>query len=86
MFRSNELGQAVNIGAKTYPKSLRFSDNFWYSEDRPENTRRAIRLPAQETGGTYGVDPKLRSPRQGDLRLTDDTPVKMAGARPRNPR
>lgn len=86
VFRSNELAQAVNIGAKTNPKSFRFSDNVWYCEDRPQNTRRSIRLPIQETGGTYGVDPRLRAPPQGDLRLANDTPVKMAGARSHDPR
>ncbi len=86
VFHSNELTQAVNIGAMTDSKSFHFSDNFWYCEDRPQNSRRSIRLPTQETSGTYGVDPRLRAPRQGDLRLADDTPVTKAGARLRSPR
>ena len=85
VFRSNELTQAVNIGSKTNPTSFRFSDNFWFCEDRPEDTRRAIRLPVRETGGIYGIDPRLRALKQGDLRLADDTPVKTAGVRRRDP-
>lgn len=47
---------AVNVGPDTEADSFRFSENAWFHEagrHRPE-------LPAAETDGLYGVDPRLR--------------------------
>ncbi len=57
VFRSS-LREVVNVGPATAPETFRFADNWWYCEDRPQASR--PRLPAAETGGVYGQDPRLR--------------------------
>ena len=61
--RSNDL---VNIGPHTKPETFRFANNWWFREDQPEASR--PKLPARETGGVYGIDPKLAAPDGNDLR------------------
>ena len=56
VFRSN-LREIVNVGPATAPETFRFAENWWYCEDRPQASR--PRLPAAETGGTNGQDPRL---------------------------
>jgi len=68
VFRSDELRAAVNVGDRTTPASFTFKNNTWYCIDRPAQTRRLVRLPVAETGGTYGRDPKIRNPAKGDFR------------------
>ena len=81
VFRSDELAYPVNFGPKTEPKSFQFADNFWFCIDRPEKTRRAVRLPTEEQGGVYGSDPRFRDADQGDLRVATDGPAKVFGPR-----
>jgi hypothetical protein len=56
VFQSN-LREVVNIGPGTAPETFRFSENWWYCEDRPERSQ--PRLPAPEVRGVYGQDPQL---------------------------
>jgi hypothetical protein len=60
---SNDL---VNIGPHTKPETFRFADNWWYCEDRPGASK--PKLPATETGGVYGIDPRLAAPERSDFR------------------
>ncbi|MCR4412235.1 MAG: hypothetical protein NUV77_07390, partial [Thermoguttaceae bacterium] len=57
VFRRADLADYVNIGPNTRPETFAFRDNLWYCEDRPGSSR--PRLPAEETGGVYSVDPRL---------------------------
>jgi hypothetical protein len=69
VFRSDELRQVVNIGGNTSPETFEFSGNVWYCIDRPADTQRLVRLPAAETKGTYGIDPRLKAPESSDLSI-----------------
>lgn len=60
VFRRSELSTWVNIGPNTQPESFVFARNWWFCEDRPETSKPV--LPAAETGGVYGIDPKLADP------------------------
>ncbi len=66
VFRRAEVSVEVNIGPNTKPESFRFADNWWYCEDQPQSSR--PRLPAEETGGVYGIDPQLAAPFRQDFR------------------
>lgn len=81
VFRSDEVREIVNIGPKTSHESFVFSGNWWYCLDRPADTRRLIRLPAEENGGTYGKDPGFKDADRGDLGIPDGPPP-AAGVRP----
>jgi hypothetical protein len=59
VFRSDTLGEAVNVGPGTEPNSFTFARNVWFCADKPAETKRRIRLPSAETDGTYGTDPRL---------------------------
>ncbi len=83
VYRSDEMVSAVNVGAGTSPKSFLFAGNYWYCLDRPEKTRRAVRLPVEERNGVYDTDPMFIEPRQGNLKLKQNSPVRDAGARSR---
>ena len=74
VFRSNELSTAVNVGAKTMPDSFEIRGNLWRCIDRPQDTRRVVRLPVDETSGEYDRDPRLAAPDQGDLTMKDRKP------------
>lgn len=80
-FQSGSLREAVNIGPDTEPQSFRFEANAWHCEDKPDVTRRLIRLPAEETKGTYGVEPRFRNPENGDFSLHPESKVQNAGLR-----
>ena len=60
VFRSKDVAPAVNIGPHTRPDTFRFAENLWFCEDRPDRSKPD--LPAAETGGLYGIDPKLSDP------------------------
>ena len=60
VFRRSQLNAFVNVGPNTRPETFTFADNWWFCEDRPEASR--PQLPAAETGGIYGIDPKLAAP------------------------
>lgn len=62
IFRRSELSTWVNIGPNTQPESFVFARNWWFCEDRPETSKPV--LPATETGGVYGIDPKLADPQR----------------------
>ncbi|MCH5374043.1 MAG: right-handed parallel beta-helix repeat-containing protein [Planctomycetes bacterium] len=66
VFRAADVSVAVNIGPNTDPASFQFADNLWYCEDRPQASRPD--LPSRETGGVYGVDPKLKGPAENLFR------------------
>jgi hypothetical protein len=69
VFRRGELSEIANIGPHTRPETFHFADNWWYCEDRPAASRPA--LPAAESGGVYGIDPKLAAPERNDFRPLD---------------
>ncbi len=62
VFRRGEISTPVNIGPNTQPESFTFAHNWWFCEDRPEASK--PQLPAAETGGVYGIDPKLADPQR----------------------
>ncbi|MFN4033583.1 MAG: right-handed parallel beta-helix repeat-containing protein [Fimbriimonadales bacterium] len=68
----------VNVGANTAPETFQFQENWWYCVDDPRRSQ--PRLPAPETGGVYGRDPRLRNPESGDLRCAPDSPARDYGA------
>jgi hypothetical protein len=82
VFRSDEVATTVNVGEKTAPETFKFANNVWYCLDRPQATGQLIRLPTPETGGRFGIDPRLRAPQQGDFQITNED-VRPAGPRPR---
>jgi hypothetical protein len=63
VFRRADVQTFVNVGPNTQPESFTFANNLWYCEDRPAASR--PQLPAVETGGVYGVDPRLTDPGRG---------------------
>jgi len=69
---------APNIGDATDAPSFVFARNVWYCDTAPAASR--PKLPSEESGGTYGQDPRLRAPALGDLAPADDGPSAKAGA------
>ena len=68
VFRSEHWSEGgVNCGDATEPKTFRFARNAWFCSDAPERTRAAVKLPASEIDGVYGVDPKFKDAAAGDL-------------------
>jgi len=65
VFRRQEVGVFVNIGPNTRPETFVFLNNLWFCEDRPAASR--PELPAAETGGVYGIDPRLANPQRGQF-------------------
>lgn len=58
VFRSDNWGSGgVNIGPGTQPETFTFARNWWFCQDSP--TRSRPTLPSAETGGFFGVDPKV---------------------------
>ncbi len=81
VFRSEHWSEGgVNCGPGTEPKSFRFERNVWSCIDDLARTRAAVRLPAEEVGGVYGVDPLFKDAAKGDLTLQAGSPAAMAGA------
>lgn len=66
VFRRADVNVFVNIGPHTKPETFKFSHNLWFCEDRPGASRPD--LPVPETGGLYGIDPKLAAPRRNQFR------------------
>jgi hypothetical protein len=83
-FRSDEVREVVNIGPKTAPETFGFSGNLWHCLDRPADTRRLVRLPAQETAGVYGQDPGFKDVDRGELAIANRKP-QDPGVRPATP-
>jgi hypothetical protein len=65
VFRRAEVSTLVNIGPRTEPDTFSFENNFWYCEDRPDASR--PELPARETGGVYGIDPRITAADEDDF-------------------
>ena len=79
VFRSDAWSEGgVNAGAGTEPGSFRFEGNAWFCIDAPSRSK--PKLPVVETKGTYGTDPMLTDPENGDLRARKESPVHGAGA------
>ncbi|MES2599082.1 MAG: right-handed parallel beta-helix repeat-containing protein [Verrucomicrobiota bacterium] len=55
-FRRAQVQTEVNIGTGTAPETFVFANNHWFAEDRPDRSKPT--LPAAETGGVYGKDPR----------------------------
>ncbi|MCX7818112.1 MAG: right-handed parallel beta-helix repeat-containing protein [Kiritimatiellae bacterium] len=60
VFRRADLREEVNIGPGTAPETFRFERNWWFAEDRPEDS--LPRLPVPEHDGVYGRDPRREVP------------------------
>ncbi|MCC6509510.1 MAG: right-handed parallel beta-helix repeat-containing protein [Pirellulaceae bacterium] len=56
VFRRADVQIECNVGGGTDPDSFIFSRNRWFAEDRPAASK--PRLPTEELGGVYGVDPR----------------------------
>ena len=56
VFRRAQVAIEVNIGAGTAPETFEFAGNRWFAEDRPAASK--PKLPAVESGGANGVDPR----------------------------
>jgi Right handed beta helix region len=70
-FRSDEVRDMFNIGPNTAPETFTISGNAWCCLDRPDNTRRLVRLPVSETKGSYGSLPRFKDPDHSDIRILD---------------
>lgn len=55
-FRRAQVQIEINIGANTAPETFTFTGNHWFAEDRPDRSK--PRLPAEESSGVYGQDPR----------------------------
>ena len=53
------LSRVVNIGPEVLAGTFSFSGNHWYDSSDPGLTEADLNLPADETGGIYGIDPGL---------------------------
>ena len=78
VFRSNEVVTAVNVGPGTAADTFKLARNFWFALD--DAARSKPKLPVAEECGTHGVDPLLKDPEKGDLRLQPRSPARAAGA------
>lgn len=58
VFRRSQVGIDVNLSDATSPGTFRFERNHWFAEDRPASSK--PRLPVEETGGIYGIDPRAK--------------------------
>lgn len=58
VFRREQVQVDVNIGPDAAAETFRFEGNLWFAEDRPQVSK--PRLPAAETGGVYGSDPRTK--------------------------
>lgn len=72
-YNTSEAGLPINIGSNTDAPSFEFANNLWYAADRPDRSRPP--LPAQESAGLSGVDPRLHNVAGGDFRLQENSPA-----------
>jgi polygalacturonase len=56
VFRRAQVQIEINVGSGTDSESFQFEGNHWFAEDQPRASK--PRLPSEEEGGTYGVDPR----------------------------
>ena len=78
VYRAAEIATPVNVGPDTAPESFEFARNFWFCSDEP--ARGFPQLPVPEVEPAGGVDPRLRDPEHGDLRLAEGSPARGHGA------
>jgi hypothetical protein len=79
VFRTDKWATGgVNVGADTLAKTFKFADNVWYCEDQPG--RSAPQLPAPETDGVIGQDPRFKDPAKGNFEVPADSPARGRGA------
>ncbi|MCG3177867.1 MAG: hypothetical protein BIFFINMI_00189 [Phycisphaerae bacterium] len=83
VWRTGDMYTAVNVGPGTEAASFTFAANVWFCENRPAASRPD--LPARETDGLAGVDPKLKDPAKEDLTIGNAEVLKAAGWRPAPP-
>jgi hypothetical protein len=57
VFERAKVRDIANIGPDTRPETFGFHGNHWFAQDAPESSR--PKLPAKETDGVHGIDPKL---------------------------
>ncbi|MBK8177559.1 MAG: right-handed parallel beta-helix repeat-containing protein [Planctomycetes bacterium] len=81
VFAADELrGGGLNVGDGTNPGSLGFARNLWTCVDQPERSRELVRLPSEDAGGRFGLDPQFLDAPAGDLRLAPGSPAAGVGA------
>ncbi len=85
-FRADECREVVNIGGQTAPETFEFAGNVWCCLDRPEETRRRVRLPVRETQGRYEAPPAFHDVESGDFRIRDRGPDDAGVRQPRERR
>jgi hypothetical protein len=73
------LSTHVNVGANTQADTFTFRNNLWYAHDMPAQSMPS--LPAAETAGIYGQDPRLAAPASDDYTISAGSPAAGAGAR-----
>jgi hypothetical protein len=78
VYRSTEVGTAVNVGPGTAPETFAFARTWWYCSDAPAHSRPG--LPVGETEPAGGADPRFCDAGAGDLRLAEDSPARAHGA------
>ena len=77
--RKASLSTHVNVGAGTEAATFTFRNNLWYAHDTPAQSMPS--LPAAETAGLYGQDPRLVAPASGDYAIMAGSPAAGAGVR-----
>lgn len=61
-FQRSQIKVEVNIGPGTQPETFRFEGNQWFAKDKP--TASKPKLPTEEVGGVYGVEPVSKAERR----------------------
>jgi hypothetical protein len=88
VFRQSDIRTFVNVGPGTAPETFQFSNNFWYCEDRPEDSK--PQLPVPEQDGVYGRDPRLDATSSKHLKPQDSVAARYGASawqlEPRPPR
>ncbi len=79
-FDSGQIRRHVNIGPDTDSSSFLFSNNLWYAHDNPSNSEPD--LPAPESEGIYGENPKMKDPAADNYRIGPDSPAAGSGNSP----
>jgi hypothetical protein len=79
VYNAASVRSPVSWGGGTQPETFTFTSNLWYAEDAPGRSR--PQLPAPETGGVYGTDPKVKPQPDGELSTPRTGPTAKIGAR-----
>jgi Right handed beta helix region len=78
VYNAASVRSPVSSGGGTQPETFTFTSNLWYAEDAPGRSR--PQLPAPETGGVYGTDPKVKPQSDGELSTPRTGPTAKIGA------